>query len=101
MSFDTPSEDSLDVDLEVETNFDDPLQLFTTPTAASRPSVASPTITTMSAIPPAGASTTTMTPYIQTAPKRGGIIVGEVWVGGKPDAITVTGTVNLKPQSAF
>jgi hypothetical protein len=55
----------------------------------------------MSAIPPAGASATTMTPYTQTAPKRGGIIVGEVWVGGKPDATTVTGTVNLKPQSAF
>jgi hypothetical protein len=42
-----------------------------------------------------------MTPYTQTPPKRGGIIVGEVWVGGKPDATTVTGTVNLKPQSAF
>jgi hypothetical protein len=52
----------------------------------------------MSAIPPAGASATTMTPYTQTAPKRGGIIVGEVW---KPAATTVTRTENLKPQSAF
>jgi hypothetical protein len=101
MSFDTPSEDSIDIDLEAETSFDDPLQLFTTPPAASRPSVASPTTTTMSAIPPAGASAASITAYLPTAPKMGGILLGDVWVGGKPDATTVTGTVNVEPFTVY
>jgi hypothetical protein len=101
MSFDTPSEDSIDVDLEAETSFEDPLQLFTTPPTASRPSVASLTTNTMSAIPPAGASAASITAYLPTATKMGGILLGDVWVGGKPDATTVTGTVNVEPFTLY
>jgi hypothetical protein len=90
---DTPSEDSLVVDPLEEDDFVDALQ----PNRTQPPSVAS----TMSINPPAGASTTSSALYLPVAPKRGGILQGDIWVGGKPDASTSTGTVNVEPHTVY